>query len=1770
VRLRLIPVVAAVGLLSGALAVLPVHTVRADTFPPDPEGGCVNQTYTVPSGVVAVNVTLIGSAGQDGGGSSGHTGGVGGLAAIVTGQIPVTAGETLFAAVAGLTGGYGPSSTTGNGGFGGKGSVITTGDSYPCTSTATTFTPLVIAAGGGGGGGGDAFGSGGIGGNAGAAGNNAGDNQNIAGGGGAAASSTAGGGGGAGGHGDFLCGTADNGGNGKRYDAYYGSGGDGGTGCNGGGGAGGGGGGGGYYGGGGGGGSGGAGGGGGGGGRSWAADSLVTNVTYGTTAPGTYASISIDPGVWSTSTILSATPNPSATTDSVTFTAGVSNAAPTPPGGGSVHFTATQGATTVDMGTGTVSGGHASVAYTLAPGFWSVTAHYSGDSSDTASTSAPPYRQTMGTAPVVKSSPQDATVTYPAAASFTATATGDPAPTLQWQDSFDGTTWTDIPGATSSPLQAGLNCAEGCDHFKYRAVFANPVGSASSSYATLTVHSAPFPGNVPVDQRVPVGGSAVFTATTESNPLASAQWQISTDAGSTWNNVVTGSGLATSVLHFASPSDQTFSELTLTSISAGQNGEKFRVIFTNSLGTFTTGAATLTLFPSCIVANPTPTNFSHCHGVDLSGLDLSGAPLRYGDLSDANLSGANLHATSFGQADLSGANLTGATGPYANFTGARLTGALLYNGNFDQANFTNANLTGAKLGGATMRNAFLDGATLTNTQVIPADVTGWSTGADVVVTWPAPFGVTGTVLQSCDHDSGSLFPLGDTTVTCAVAAPPDVIFPGAVFLPGHGTFVVHVVPPVAPVVTAQPADTTAEVPNAPATATLFIAQASGGPPPTVQWQASTDGGVTYSDVAGATSVFFSIASTTLSMDGTKYRAVFTNIGGTATSNVATLHVVKTPITVMVSGSQSFGGSPTFTTTDDSAIVGGSVSGVLSCASAIDGHGTNPPPAIDTSLQVGSYTVIGLTCGGLFPADPANYSVRYFGVLGGYVVSPATITVNVKGSQLFGGTPTFQETDDAATFGGGAILTGRLQCTQVDGAVAIDSTLPIGHHTVVGLSCQGLAPVFPLDYAVSYVGVTDGFTVLPGTVTVHVWGSQTFGGTPSFQESDDAASIGLTLSGILSCTAVEPATPITPALPVNAYTVSGASCSGLVPSNPAANVQYVGMAGQFVVAPALLAVAAKATSTTYGTVPSFDATVNGLVNGDTFKSLGGSCGDAGASTTLAPGTYVDAITCSGVSSANYAVTYSPGTLTVLKESLSITANPKSMTYGGKIPPSFDAVASGLVNADTFKSLGGSCASATASSSLAAGPYPGAITCTGANPANYDITYYPGNLMVNRATLTVTADSTSMTYGGTVPVFSATLVTLVNGDTFVALGGSCSDAGASATLPVGTYTDTNPITCGGVNPANYSVTYSPGTLTVNSANLTVTADNQAMAYGDAVPSLTNTVTGFVNAQTLATSGVTGAASCLTAGTPSSPATTYPITCTAGTLSASNYSFPPASFVPGTLTIGKHGATVGYTGNLFWSTGSSSVSTGTVTLQGMVTPSAGGTVDVTKSGITFLLFKSSNLTMAAPDYTCTASSVGSTGVATCTMSGLAVDNWTVVATIPGSNAYFRAPNADPAVVSLYQPTTGTWATGGGWVSDPSSTVSSTNRHANFGFNVRYTSTGAPKGQSVFAFRGADGYDYVVKSNSWQGGGLAVSTTGTGFSGKATVTVIDPTTGLPVTTLGGGNYSFRVDATQNATTPSTYAISVYTSTGVLWHRAGTTSVQLPLGGGNIVIHSH
>ncbi len=94
--------------------------------------------------------------------------------------------------------------------------------------------------------------------------------------------------------------------------------------------------------------------------------------------------------------------------------------------------------------------------------------------------------------------------------------------------------------------------------------------------------------------------------------------------------------------------------------------------------------------------------------------------------------------------------------------------------------------------------------------------------------------------------------------------------------------------PVAPTITAQPLDVSAV---APATAS-FTAAAGGVPSPTVQWQLSSDGGVTWANITGATSAGYTTPATTIGDNGARFRAVFSNASGTAISNAATLTVTS--------------------------------------------------------------------------------------------------------------------------------------------------------------------------------------------------------------------------------------------------------------------------------------------------------------------------------------------------------------------------------------------------------------------------------------------------------------------------------------------------------------------------------------------------------------------------------------------------------------------------------------------------------------------------------------------------------------------------------------------------------------------------------------------------------------------------------------------------------------------------------------------------------------
>lgn len=96
-------------------------------------------------------------------------------------------------------------------------------------------------------------------------------------------------------------------------------------------------------------------------------------------------------------------------------------------------------------------------------------------------------------APAVSRQPGAASVTEGEGAGFEAEATGEPAPSVQWEVlPSGGSTWSPIAGATSDRLTlSGLTSAQNAS--QYRARFTNEVGSATSAAATLTVNAKPPP-----------------------------------------------------------------------------------------------------------------------------------------------------------------------------------------------------------------------------------------------------------------------------------------------------------------------------------------------------------------------------------------------------------------------------------------------------------------------------------------------------------------------------------------------------------------------------------------------------------------------------------------------------------------------------------------------------------------------------------------------------------------------------------------------------------------------------------------------------------------------------------------------------------------------------------------------------------------------------------------------------------------------------------------------------------------------------------------------------------------------------------------------------------------------------------------------------------------------------------------------------------------------------------------------------------------------------
>jgi phospholipase C len=473
---------------------------------------------------------------------------------------------------------------------------------------------------------------------------------------------------------------------------------------------------------------------------------------------------------------------------------------------------------------------------------------------------------------------------------------------------------------------------------------------------------------------------------------------------------------------------------------------------------------------------------------------------------------------------------------------------------------------------------------------------------------------------------------------------------------------------------------------------------------------------------------------------------------------------------------------------------------------------------------------------------------------------------------------------------GATVPGSFSYSISGNPVTGATVLPAGTYTVS-------ATFKPSDskYATD-MQVTAPLVVAPAPLIVTAGGPTAYGSVPAVAPEYSGFVNGDTAANSVNSNAVCTSTA-TSSSPVGTYPTS---CSG---GSFSGNYTPEYAAGILTVSPATLTVTASSPDMVYGgSLPAITPTYTGFVNGDTSSnSVTSDAVCTSTATGSSPvGTYP--ASCSGGSfSGNYTPAYAAGTLSVSPATLMVTASSANITYGSSLPavtPSY----SGFVNGDTASSsvTADAVCTSTATGSSPVGTYP--TSCSGGRfSGNYTPEYVAGTLTVSSATLTVTASSPDMVYGGPLPAITPTYTGFVNGDTAansVNSGAVCTST-ATGSSPVGTY----PTSCsGGSFSGNYTPEYAAGTLTVSPATLMVTASSANITYGGSLPAVTPSYSGFVNGDT-ASSSVTADAVCMSMAMSSPSVGTYPTSCSGGTFS-SNYT---PSYVDRTLTVEPAALTV-----------------------------------------------------------------------------------------------------------------------------------------------------------------------------------------------------------------------------------------------------------------------
>ena len=170
---------------------------------------------------------------------------------------------------------------------------------------------------------------------------------------------------------------------------------------------------------------------------------------------------------------------------------------------------------------------------------------------------------------------------------------------------------------------------------------------------------------------------------------------------------------------------------------------------------------------------------------------------------------------------------------------------------------------------------------------------------------------------------------------------------------------------------------------------------------------------------------------------------------------------------------------------------------------------------------------------------------------------------------------------------------------------------------------------------------------------------------------------------------------------------------------------------------------------------------------------------------------------------------------------------------------------------------------------------------------------------RAPLTITASNGSQTFGGLLPIISATYSGFTDGNTAADLTTlpTCISGTTTSSPALGSYTSS----CSGAVDPNYTIDYVTGTTSVARAPLTITASNGSQTFGGLLAIISATYSGFTDGNTAA--DLTTLPTCISGTTTSSPALgSYTSSCSGAV--DPNYTI---DYVTGTTSVARAPLTI-----------------------------------------------------------------------------------------------------------------------------------------------------------------------------------------------------------------------------------------------------------------------